>query len=107
MMGLAAGGAKSAQRTLAGEGSSRVPRDRGKVNAFVFSWSHQPRLADVFTFVRTASPLEIRLAGSVLRPISPGMGPFPSNPTSSTSPNHSLPQPSTYYRRRGPWLRGP
>ena len=32
MMGLAGRGARNAQRTLAGEGSSRVPRDRGKVN---------------------------------------------------------------------------
>jgi hypothetical protein len=49
-----------------------------------------PRLAGVFSFARTASLLEIRLADSVLRPMSPGMGPSPSNPTSSTSPNHSL-----------------
>lgn len=52
--------------------------------------STSPCLADAFSFARTASLLESRLAGSEVRPMSPGMGPSSSNRTSSTGRNHSL-----------------
>jgi hypothetical protein len=71
------------------------------------SYSHgRINLASPTSFATTASLLEIRLAASVLRPMSPGMGPSPFEPDIQYKPPESLTsQPCTNYRRRGPSLR--
>jgi hypothetical protein len=53
----------------------------------------------------TSSLLEIRLAGRVEANITRN-GPVPFEPDIQYKPESLTPQRSTYYRRRGPWLRG-